>query len=161
MKTILQIGATIALMSLSIGCHRIEEDEDPPAWIFDVYSDRTTSGIDSGSVTRYTFYEDHRVEVERDSSCGGFNESWELEWEMSGSGALTLSVPEGVSSTPDSGFASQWWVRFSDECDALELGFIRVGSGERGERVARTTASWGSLWRACSAARGLGRRPVG
>jgi hypothetical protein len=131
MKPLLQIGASVALVGLSMGCHRtIYQDEEPPVWLFDVYSDRTTSGIDPGSVTRYIFHEDNRVDVERDSSCGGGHEAWELEWEITGPGALTLSLPDGAAPTPDSGFASQWWVRFSDECDALELGFIRVGSGE-------------------------------
>ncbi len=131
MNTLLSIGTLLAL-GLSFGCHRIaDEDPEPPKWLFDVYSDREVGSTYDGSVTRFRLFDDHRVVVERDFVCSsGIEHTWELEWEATGPNAIAMKSPEGAAANPDSSFVSEWWLKYSSECEPVELGFIQVSTGE-------------------------------
>ncbi|GEM_PF-1662773 len=132
MNTMLPIGTLLAL-TLSFGCHRIaDEDPEPPEWLFDVYSNHVVGGSYDGPVTRFRFFDDHRVLVERDFDCSpDVRVSWELVWSATGPNSISMKSPEGAPPHPDAIVIEEWFLEYSSECEPLELGFVRVSTGDR------------------------------
>jgi hypothetical protein len=115
-------------------CHRIADDNEVPEWLFDVFSDVPITADGSSGVSRYTLYEDHRVELDIGFSCGGQRTTWELHWEERGPNELTLrQVLESEDFLPGSGLYSEWVFGYSGECDPIKLYGIRKADGVRND----------------------------